>query len=75
MKPENKIFIQSTLLSGLIYAILMAGFNYNDGEEFKIMKFLFHFIFFGLSMGLLSRYNYKKGLKNADSDNNESLSK
>lgn len=75
MKPENKLFIKSSLMSGLIYAGLMAGFDYSTGEEFKIMKFLFHFIFFGLSMGLLSRYNYKKGLKKEDSGNNDSLSK
>ena len=47
MKPENKVFIKSGLLSGLIYAILMAGFNYYDGEPFKIFKFLF--LFFSLA--------------------------
>ncbi len=63
MKPENKLFISSSLVSGFIYALLMFLFDYSTGEEFKLMKFLFHFTFFGLSMGLLSRYNYKKRTK------------
>jgi len=63
MKTENKIFIKSFLLSGLVYALLMAGLNYFDGESFRIFKFLFHFFFFGLFMGLLARYSYKKQLK------------
>lgn len=60
MKTENKIFLKSFLLSGLIYAGLMAGFEYSQGESFSIYKFLWHFFFFGFFMGLLSRYNYKK---------------
>ncbi|HLF53197.1 hypothetical protein [Flavobacterium sp.] len=63
MKTENKIFIKSFLISGLVYAGLMAGFDYSDGQSFRIFKFLLHFFFFGLSMGLLSRYNYKKQMK------------
>ena len=74
MKPENKVFIKSGLLSGLIYAILMAGFNYYDGEPFKIFKFLFHFFFFGLSMGLLASYNHKKTAQKKKTEN-DSLSK
>lgn len=71
MKTENKIFLVSSLVSGLIYALLMALFDYSTGEEFKLMKFLFHFTFFGLSMGLLSRYNYKKRVKKEKKDTNE----
>jgi L-asparagine transporter-like permease len=67
MKTENKIFIKSFLISGLLYALLMAGLNYFDGESFRIFKFLFkflfHFFFFGLFMGLLARYSYRKQLK------------
>jgi hypothetical protein len=63
MKTENKIFIKSFLISGLVYAGLMAGFDYSDGDSFRIFKFLFHFFFFGLFMGLLARYSHKKQLK------------
>ena len=63
MKAENKVFIKTFLLSGIIYAGLMAGFDYSDGQEFKIWKFLFYFLSFGLFMGLVSRYSYGKQVK------------
>ncbi|MGV9003722.1 hypothetical protein [Flavobacterium sp.] len=69
MKPENKVFVKSGITAGFIFAILMAGFNYSDGEPFKIFKFLFHFFFFGLSMGLLARYNHLKISRKKNADN------
>ena len=60
MKTENKIFIKVALIAGLIYAGIMAGFDYATGENFSLLKSLFHFTFFGLIMGLLARYNNKK---------------
>ncbi|SEA42394.1 hypothetical protein SAMN05443667_104163 [Flavobacterium gillisiae] len=63
MKAENKIFIKSFLLSGLVYTTLMAGFDYSDGQDFEILKLLFHFLFFGLFMGLLARYSHRKQIK------------
>jgi hypothetical protein len=63
MKTENKIFIRTFLFTGFGYAGLMAGFDYLDGESFRQFKHLFHFLFFGLCMGLLARYSYKKQFK------------
>lgn len=63
MKAENKAFLKTFLVAGIVYASLMAGFDYADGEGFKIYKFLFHFFFFGLFMGFLARYSHKKQLK------------
>jgi hypothetical protein len=63
MKTENKIFIRTFLFTGFGYAGLMAGFDYFDGESFRQFKRLFHFLFFGLCMGLLARYSYKKQFK------------
>lgn len=60
MKPENKAFIKTTILNGLIFAVLIAGFGYWDEGKFNVYKFLFHFAGFGLSMGLNARYNFKK---------------
>lgn len=68
MKPENQVFIKSGLLTGILYALIMAGFNYSSGEPFSIFKFLFHFFFFGLSMGLLARYNHKRASRKKDAD-------
>lgn len=63
MKVENKIFIKTFLLSGLVYTTLMAGFDYSDGKEFEIFKLIYHFLFFGLIMGLMARYSHRKLLK------------
>jgi hypothetical protein len=63
MRVENKVFIKSFLISGLVYAGLMAGFDYSEGQEFRIWRFLLSFLFFGIFMGLVSRYNHKKQLK------------
>ena len=60
MKPENKIFLKTTFLSGISFAILMAGFEFWFEGIFNIYKFLFHFLGFGICMGLMARYNYKK---------------
>jgi hypothetical protein len=63
MKVENKIFIKSFLLSGLVYTTLMVGFDYSDGSDFEIFKLIFHFLFFGLFMGLMARYSHRKLLR------------
>ena len=66
MNTQTKTLIKSGLFSGLIYAGLMAGFDYSDGQEFKILKFLFNGLFFGLFMALTNRYNTKKKTENKD---------
>ena len=48
MKAENKFFVKEVFFSGIIFASLMAGFDYSDGKEFVITKFIFHLLFFGL---------------------------
>jgi len=67
MNSKNKSIIKSELIGGLIaglvYAILMAGFDYSEGEEFKIWKFLFNLFFFGGFMAFMTRYNLKKQSK------------
>lgn len=69
MKIENKIFIRTFLFTGFGYVVLMAGFDYLDGESFIQFKHLFHFLFFGMCMGLLARYNYKKQFKKEINEN------
>jgi hypothetical protein len=63
MKAENKAFIKTFLIAGIVYASIMAGFDYADGQEFKPYKFLFSFLFFGLFMGYIFRNGHKKQLK------------
>ena len=60
MNTQTKSIIKSGLFSGIVYAGLMAGFDYSDGQDFKIWKFIFNASFFGIIMALMTRYNLKK---------------
>jgi len=61
MKDENKILIKTFLISGLTFALGMAGFYYLvESGGFQLWRFLFHFITFGTVMGILARKNYRK---------------
>ena len=68
MNTQAKSIIKSGLFSGIVYAGLMAGFDYSDGQDFKIWKFIFHASFFGIFMALRTRYNLKK---QADKEKNK----
>ena len=68
MKAENKFFVKEIFFSGIIFASLMAGFDYSDGKEFVITKFIFHLLFFGLFMGLFFRYQYKKSMSKVNEE-------
>ena len=63
MTTQTKAIIKSGLISGIVYAGLMAGFDYSDGQDFRIWKFIFHASFFGIFMGFMSRYNLRKQAK------------
>ena len=63
MTTQTKAIIKSGLISGVIYAGLMAGFDYSDGQDFRIWKFIIHALFFGIFMGFMNIYNQKKQAK------------
>jgi len=63
MTTQTKAIIKSGLISGIVYAGLMAGFDYSDGQDFRIWKFIFHASFFGIFMGFITRYNLRKQAK------------
>ena len=52
--------IFASLVSGLIFASLSAGFDYSDGVEFRLWKFTFNTFFFGVFMAFMALYNLKK---------------
>jgi len=60
MNTQTKAIIKSGLISGLTYAGLMACFDYSDGQDFRIWRLVFNTLFFGMFMGLMTRYNFKK---------------
>lgn len=63
MKAQTKTIIKEGLFGGIFYALAMAGFDYSDGEIFNVWKFIFNTSFFGIFMGLMTRYNLKKKQK------------
>jgi len=60
MNPQTKSILISGLISGIVYAVLMAGFDYYDEKNFKVWRFIFNFVFLGILIGLVTRYNFKK---------------
>jgi len=69
MDRITKITIRAFLISGLIYAGLMAGFDYYKGKEFEIFIFLFRFFIFGFFMSLATRYRYNRRNKLQNGNN------
>ena len=60
MNTQVKGAIKSGIISGVIYAGLMALIPYSDGQGFRIWRFIFSALFFGTLMGLLTLYHLKK---------------
>lgn len=69
MKITFKKFIVNCLINGIIYAGIMAGVDYHNGNGFRLWKFIFETIFFGLSMTLFSLFFFKK--KNQENEENK----
>lgn len=60
MNTQTKSILKSGLISGIAYAGIMAGFDYLDGQNFRIWRFIFNVLFFGVLIALMTRYNLKK---------------
>jgi len=60
MEKNIKLKIRTGVLSGLIFAVIMAGFEFYDEEKFSVLKFIFHAVIFGFFMGLMARDRSKK---------------
>lgn len=55
-----KSFIKSGIIRGALFAVGMAAFEYFSDGVFNPYKFLFHFVFFGVSMTAIDYYKAKK---------------
>lgn len=53
MLKNVKVLFKYFLINGLIFSIMNALLDYFGGDPFSIEKFIFHFVVFGFSMGLL----------------------
>ena len=63
MTTQAKTILNSALISGSVYAILIAGFDYYDEQAFSLGKFLFNLFFFGAFMGFFTGYQLRKQAK------------
>jgi len=55
----KKTRIMFGIFSGMIYAIGMAVFDYIDNQPFHMLKFLYHFLIFGLIFASIITYKQK----------------
>lgn len=62
----NKLALKVGVMSGVIFALVMAGFDLYEQKPFSILKFVLHLLFFGGLMFFLNRNKLKKNI-----DNNE----
>lgn len=60
MKETTKLKIRTGVLSGLLFAVIIAGFNFYDEDKFSVLKFIFHAVIFGFFIGLMARGKSKK---------------
>lgn len=56
MTTQTKTKIKTGFFCGIFYAIIMAGFDFLDKENFHLLKFLFNFLFFGICMASMMKY-------------------
>lgn len=60
MKGYFKLKWKFHLLQGITFAVLMAGFNLLMGDDFSILKFIYHLTSLSILMGGASYYDFKK---------------
>jgi hypothetical protein len=59
MNTITKKSIKSGLIAGIVFAGVTVGFDYYDDQDFRVWRFIFNFLWFGIFMGLLTNYNPK----------------
>ena len=69
MNKQTKSIIIGGLSAGIVYAILMVGFDRYDSIEFRIWRFILNAIFFGTFMSLVFYFDIKR--KSKKKNNND----
>jgi hypothetical protein len=60
MKKHIKGRIIYGLVTGIIFASIMAAFDYYDDKTLNVLKFIFHLLFFGLFQALFIKFKSRK---------------
>lgn len=55
--------LKLAVFSGLLYAGGLALFDYCDGVDFRLGKFIFDFLFFSGAMGWIAHINFNRPKK------------
>jgi hypothetical protein len=63
MKPITKLYLKAFLVTGIPYGLIMLGFDLADGNGFRLWKFLFLTLFFGITMSLIIVTSHRRRLK------------
>jgi FtsH-binding integral membrane protein len=67
MKKMYQLMCSAFLVGGVVFAVVLAAFDFFEGKAFNILKFVLSLCVFGLFMALYVRYKYQKQTsKNAD---------
>ena len=74
MKPIAKLYLKTFLLTGIPYGLIMLGFDLADGDGFRLWRYIFMTLFFGITMSLIlvsfHKYRLKKnGIQEISNDN------
>ena len=59
MKSRLKSILIGGCVGGGVYAVIMAAFDYYDGQEFSLWKIVINFLIFGGFMTLTTWYSLK----------------
>ncbi|MCH2194316.1 hypothetical protein [Kordia sp.] len=68
MNLQTKQLLLYGVISGIIFAVMMAGFDYFNGEEFSGLKFIIHASLFGFFMAITDKYILNKKKKGVEKE-------
>ena len=54
MKPITKLYLKVFLRVGVLYVLIILGFDLADGNGFRLWKLIFIFFYFGITMSILN---------------------
>ncbi|MFH4968342.1 hypothetical protein V8G61_09070 [Gaetbulibacter sp. M240] len=63
---DTRQSVLAGLISGLVYSLIMAGFDYYEDQQFSLKNFVVNFMIIGLFIGFYTTYKLRKQAKTKD---------
>jgi len=60
MKPYTKKAIKSGVFAGIGFAVVTAGIDLFNGDDFELWRLIVKILFFTIFMGIYFNYSFKK---------------